>query len=116
MIISCIKSAELTLNVLRAEYERVKSDELLKDIKYLEEKINYYKESFKKMPEIENRLYYKIEYEGKNTMKAIEEVANENSVNGVKPTDTTYIYKKYFKKIKKYLKRQWKDNKIKDTI
>ena len=103
MIITCIKSAELVLNCLEKEYKDNPSEKIAKDIELIKEKINFYKESFKQMPEIENRLYYKIAYEGKNIMKACNEVANENYMNNSKPTDAIHIYKKYYKKIQNSL-------------
>ena len=57
MIITCIKSAELVLNCLEKEYKDNPSEKIAKDIELIKEKINFYKESFKQMPEIENRLY-----------------------------------------------------------
>ena len=103
MIITCIKSAELVLSCLEKEYKDNPSEKIEENIELLKEKINFYKESFKQMPEIENRLYYKIAYEGKNIMKACNEVANENYMNNSKPTDAIHIYKKYYKNIKKIL-------------
>lgn len=103
MIIHCIKSAELVLSCLEKEYKDNPSEKVAKDIDIIKNKINFYKNNFKQMPEIENRLYYKIAYEGKNIMKACNEIADENYEKDIKPTDATHIYKYYYKKIKKYL-------------
>lgn len=51
---------------------------------------------------IEYRLYLKI-LEGKKPSKAIEELADENYTNGIKPTDISTLWTNYYKKIKKYL-------------
>ncbi|MCI9585682.1 MAG: hypothetical protein HFH45_03500 [Bacilli bacterium] len=103
MIISCIKSAELALQVINEELLHNPSEDLLEEKEILENRINFYKSNLSKMPEIENRLYYKIEYEGKSIMKAVNEVADENYYNDIKPTDPTWIFRKYLKNIRKYL-------------
>lgn len=51
---------------------------------------------------IEYRIYLKI-LNGLSPTKAVEEIANENYQHGIKPTDITYIWKNFYKKIKKYL-------------
>ena len=104
MVIDCIKSAELALEIVTKEYTNHPSESLKKEKEKLEKDVNYYKECFSKMPEIENRLFYKIAYEGKGIMKAVNEVADENYYNDIKPTHPQWIYEKYYKKIKKYLK------------
>lgn len=104
MVIECIKSAELALEVLQAEYKHNPSEDLANEIQYLNDRIRNYKNNLSKMPEIENRLYYKIMYEGKNIMKAVNEVADENYFNGVKPANYQWIYDKYYKKIKNLIK------------
>ena len=43
--------------------------------------------------------------------KAVEKVAEENLINGIKPTDFTHIWKKYYKKVKKVINT--KENTIK---
>lgn len=51
---------------------------------------------------IEYRLYLKI-INGLKPSKAVEEIANENYRDGIKPTDVSTIWKNYYKKIKKFL-------------
>lgn len=103
MIINCIKSAELSLQVLEKEYERTNNKELLNDIYKLQELINLYKENMKKMPEIENRLYYKIVYENKGVNRAVDEICDENSQQNISPSSRTRIFF-YYKKIKDFIK------------
>lgn len=109
MVIDCIKSAELALEILNREYLNRPTKELKEEKERLENDIKFYKDTFSKMPEIENRIYYKVVYEGKGVWQSINEVADENYYNDIKPMDATYIYKKYYKKIEKFIKRQRKD-------
>lgn len=113
MIISCIKSAELALEVINKELLHNPSKKLLKEKEELENRINFYKTNLSKMPEIENRLYYKIKYEGKSIMKAVNEVADENYFNNTTPSDAKWIHTKYFKNVKKYLNQD--ENKIRSV-
>lgn len=78
--------------------------EIAKKIKEKEDLIEECKKNLKELSnnKIEYRLYLKI-LNGLKPSKAVEEVANENYLNGVKPTDIPYIFTKYYKKIKKYL-------------
>lgn len=104
MIISCIKSAMLALECLEKQYEYEPTNEIKEKLDKVRELIENYKNNFKQMPEIENRLYYKIAYEGKGIMKACQEVADENYFNNVKPANVNVIHRDYYKKIKKFLK------------
>lgn len=56
-----------------------------------------------------NQICYRIYLNmlnGLNPTQAIEKVAHENYINGVKPTDIPTIWKNYYKKMKKILKTQ----------
>ncbi len=56
------------------------------------------------------RLYLNI-LNGMTPSKAVEKVAEENLINGIKPTDFTHIWKKYYQKVKKVINT--KENTIK---
>lgn len=103
MVISCIKSAELALEVLEEEYNRNPTKELYDEIEKLEDTINRYKHNLSLMSEIENRLYYKIKYLGKNPTLAIKEVADENYFNDVKPSSVSVLWNIYSEKVKKFI-------------
>lgn len=103
MIVECIKSAELSLKVIEEECRRNPSEHLLEEKDKLLRLVENYKFYLSQMPEIENRIYYKIAYEGKCTSRAIKEVAEENYINNQKPTDESWIYRKYYPKVKEIL-------------
>lgn len=64
---------------------------------------------------IECRLYLAI-LDGNSPAKAVEKIAKENYMSGVKPSDTTHIWKKYYKNLQKILKHQWNTSKQFDKI
>lgn len=73
-------------------------------IKEKQETIEMIKENLSKISinSIEYRLYLKI-LNGKTPTQAVNEVADENFNNDIKPNGTTQIWK-YYKKIKKFIK------------
>lgn len=112
IIVKCIKNVEKELEVINSELERELSKsshnaelivELKKEKSNLEKYLENYKKSLKELNEIESRIYYKIVYEGISVMKAIEKVAEENYLNGVKPTNVQWIHTKIFPNVKKRL-------------
>lgn len=75
---------------------------LSEEIKYqqnnidkLQSYINSMNDSLSKMKGIEYQLYYEIVVKGVNVTKAVENIADKNN------KDTSVIWKKYYKKIKK---------------
>ena len=53
-----------------------------------------------------NQICYKLYLyilNGMSPTKAIEKISEKNMINGIKPTDTSTLWKNYYKKIKKYL-------------
>lgn len=110
LAIKCIKQVEQELKIIESEIERSSINnnadylrELKSNQKKLKEILENYCEIIKTMPSIENRLYYRIAYLGENPTQAIRKVAEENYLKDRKPTDVTYIFKKIYPKIKKYL-------------
>ena len=112
IVIKCIKQVEIELDTVNSELERIKNNklnntdyktELLIEKQKLEEILGKYKLNLYELPDIESRLYRKLVYEGKNVTKAVDEIAEENYLNSKKPTDPSYIFRKYWKKIKKNL-------------
>lgn len=112
IIVKCIKNVEKELEVINSELERESTKqekneeyitELSKEKENLEEYLESYKKNLKELNEIETRIYYKIVYEGFGVMKAIEKVAEENYLNGVKPTNVQWIHTKIFPNVKKKL-------------
>lgn len=82
-------------------------------VKKIDIKINERKSLIKKCEEnlsklsdnnIEYRLYLKI-LDGKRPSKAVEEIADENYENDLKPTSLSNIWN-YYKKIKKIIKQE----------
>ena len=57
--------------------------------------MNSMNDSLSKMKGIEYQLYYEIVVKGVNVTKAVENIADKNN------KDTSVIWKKYYKKIKK---------------
>lgn len=78
--------------------------EITKKIKEKEALIEKCKKSLEELSnnKIEYRLYLKI-LNGLKPSKAVEEVANENYLNGIKPTVYLIFLQNIIKKIKKYL-------------
>ena len=78
--------------------------DIKRKIKEKKDKIDMIKENLSKISDnnIEYRLYLKI-LNGKTPTQAVNEVADENFNNDIKPNGTTQIWK-YYKKIKKMLK------------
>lgn len=111
MIIKCIKQVELELNTINEELERIGEnpkdtqyfEELKREKSLLENQLEKYKNNLKDMPDLESRIYNKVVYEGINVTKAIRDIAEENYMNDQKPTDPDYIFRKYWKKMKKNL-------------
>lgn len=107
--IICIKyinDLELEIKILENIKQSKKNNdleinkEILNKKKLLEEcKINLSKLSNN---QICYRLYLHI-LNGMSPSKAIEKISQENMINGIKPTDTSTLWKNYYKKIKKYL-------------
>ena len=77
-------------------------EKINEQIKNKEELIKKCKDNLSKLSsnQIYYRLYLKI-LSGMKPSKAIEEIADENYINGVTPTDITTLWKDYYKKIKK---------------
>ena len=61
--------------------------------------LNNMAESLSKMTGIEYQLFYEIVYKGVNITKAVDNVANANTI------EPQTIWKNYYKKIKKYVNR-----------
>lgn len=102
------------INDLKIEIDVLKqinngSDEIESKIKQKERQLEIIKDNLSKLSNnsIEYRLYLKI-LNGVKPTKAIEELAEENYQNGVKPTDVPYIFTKYYKNLKKILKNKVK--------
>lgn len=78
--------------------------DIQKKIKEKQKKIEMIKDNLSKISinSIEYRLYLKI-LNGKTPTQAVNEVADENFNNDIKPNGTTQIWK-YYKKIKKFIK------------
>lgn len=104
MMIDCIESAELTLKAINKELKCTTDEETIQKLqnqkRKLEDNVQQYYELLSKMPEIENRLVYKIVYLGKAPMQAIKEVADENYLNDIKPNSIRQIQRIYYKKVK----------------
>ena len=103
IVLDCKKSVKLALQIVNIEYSENPSTELLLERKKLEDRIDMYLDNCKQMNEIENRLYYKIAYEGKNVMKACNEVADENYFKNIKPNNIEHIRRIYHNNVKKYI-------------
>ena len=78
--------------------------DIQKKIKEKQKKIEMVKDNLSKISinSIEYRLYLKI-LNGKTPTQAVNEVADENFNNDIKPNGPTQIWK-YYKKIKKFIK------------
>lgn len=103
IVLDCINTVKLALQIVELEYEDCPNQNLLEAKIELERKINKYLRNCEQMNEIENRLYYKIAFEGKNVMRACNEVADENYYNNVKPNNIEHIRRIYHNKVKKYI-------------
>lgn len=104
--IKYINDLELEIKILEdikqnSKFDIAEVENQIFDKKQLLEKC---KENLSKFSEdkICYRLYLNI-LNGMTPSKAVEKVAEENLINGVKPTDFTHIWKKYYKKVKKML-------------
>lgn len=78
--------------------------EIVKKIEDKQKKITDIKQALSELSN--NQICYRIYFyilNGMSPSKAIEKVSEENMRDGIKPTDVTYIWKTYYKKIKKYL-------------
>ena len=113
IIVKCIKNVEKELEVINSELERESTKqeknkeyiaELSKEKENLEEYLENYKKNLKELDEIETRIYYKIVYDGMNSMKAIEKVAEENYLTDKRPSNSNYIFRKIYPKIRKMIK------------
>lgn len=98
-MIKTISNLNIELSVIDKEIERLnkhKSDIL--------SSLNDYKEYFEKLDGIEERLFYKIFYEGKKPSKAVYEIADENYMKDIKPASESQIWKYYNNLIKNGVK------------
>ncbi|MEI3530122.1 MAG: hypothetical protein V8Q75_03485 [Bacilli bacterium] len=103
-----INDLQTEIDILKDVKSVNKEDKIIEiKIKEKEELLNKCKENLAKLSKtkIEYRLYLKI-INGMTPSKAVKEIADENYKNGIKPTDVTYIWKNYYKKIKKFIKSQ----------
>ena len=102
-----INDLQIEINILKDIQNNGNCDieQIDKKIKEKELLIQKCKENLSKLSinSIEYRLYLKI-LNGLKPSRAIEEIANENYKNETKPTDITFIWKKYYKKIKFLIK------------
>lgn len=94
------------INDLLQEIEILKlidNDDAIKKTKEKERQIEKIKATLLKMSEnsIEYRLYFKI-LSGRTPTQAVNEIADENFAEDIKPNGITQIWK-YYKKIKKLL-------------
>lgn len=77
---------------------------LTKIIEYKKDKMQLYKDNLSKLSDcqIEYRIYLKM-LNGLSPTKAVEEVAEENYLKGIRPSGNVQIWK-YYKKLKKNIK------------
>lgn len=82
-------------------------DEINNKIQFKQNLIDKCKDNLSKMSNnsIEYRLYLKL-LNGITPTKAVQEIAEENYLNDIKPTNESYIFRTSYKKIKELLKVQ----------
>lgn len=103
--ISYLNDLQLEIDILEKIKRENDKDKIDKIIKQKEELIEKCKSNLSQFSinSIEYRLYYKI-LQGKKPSQAVEEIAEENMQNNIKPSSVNTIWKNYYKKIKKFCK------------
>lgn len=103
--IKYINDLKIELDMLNDSLQECRDEREYKNItrivKSKEELMKKYKDNLAKLSDcqIEYRIYLKM-LNGLSPTRAVEEVANENYMNDMKPTDITRIWKDYYKKVK----------------
>lgn len=104
--IKYINDLDIEINMLNDALKDCREEKEYNNIEKIliqkKEQMKKYKENLSKLSsnQIEYRIYFKM-LNGLSPTKAIEEVAEENYINGITPIDITTLWKKYYKKIKK---------------
>lgn len=103
--IKYINDLEIEIKILEDLKQKENSDEIIKIIEEKKKIINRCKNNLKMLSEdqICYRIYLKI-LNGLSVSKAIHQVAEENYLNGTKPSSIAAIWENYYPILKKILK------------
>lgn len=93
-------------DTLKECHDEREYNNIIKIINSKNELMQKYKDNLSKLSDckIEYRIYYKM-LNGLSPSRAIEEVAEENYLKGVKPADVNFIWTNYYKNLKKIIKQ-----------